>query len=154
MSRLLSILLLIPVLAIGQQSGVNRFKADNGVYYAFVVDSTNLLSATVPQGLAYSAKIVQPAVYDEQGNETTPAVTEQKTIDEYFTLRRYSIDGSQVCIAVAVKTRDYGRDNPVGASDLAACQPFLASNGKQMTKWLNKDEYLALMETPEWKVEE
>ena len=55
----------------------------NGDYYVAAIFPKTLIDTEIPEGIdpnGWDKKVITPAVYDDDGNETTPAVMGQKNV--------------------------------------------------------------------------
>ena len=130
-------------------SKFDRFKhPTNGALYAFVEAPVQALATPLPVGAKWGTIVLEPAEYDEEGNETKPAVTRQKTIGEFVLSVRYSLDDSKVIVVLAAMEAPCYRTNGVNDQDLAEWEAFMTPAGFPVSAWLDLLQYHALVSSP------
>ena len=114
--------------------------------YSWAHCKTELMEELIPVGVPYGTVEVEPAEYDEDGNELTPAVTRQKTLREFvFSHLTHDLADGTTVFLLAAKQKDYGRDYGPEEDDLNDWHLYLSNYGHGKETWLTTEEAMALL---------
>ena len=94
---------------------------------------------------------LEPATYDEEGNELTPAVTRQKTLAEFSIFSRDLGDGTTLFKLSALEY-DHGRKDLMTEEDMTDWDNYLTPYGFPSDTWKTNTEaveILSALETEE-----
>jgi len=126
---------------------------NNNALYAFIAAPAALLATTVPPGAKWGTVETAPAQYDGEGNETVPAATRQKTIEEFVIKADRSVDGTKAIVLLAAMECPTMRTYGVNEQDLAEWDAFLTPYGLnyESGSWLTLGQYKEKLHSPEYR---
>jgi len=131
---------------------LDRFKVIvNGVedYRAYAVCEPALLNEIIPEGIQWSSVVVTPAEYDEEGNETAPAVTRQKSLKEFVGLdagkAHWFLEDGQVMFKLSAIEYAVGRKNALTEQDIQDWLTYLSLYGVIESDLYTEEEAKAMM---------
>ena len=95
-----------------------RVQGKRALYGFYEVSRAFFDNQPVPESAPWSKVILQPAEYDVEGNEISPAVTSQKKLCEYTIQFIISNDGEKVIVALAAMQAPTMRQHAITESDI------------------------------------
>ena len=109
------------------------------VGYAFVECPVEFLDTPIPQP---ALDMVYGVSADEEGNETH-RVTE-KVLKDFTLQTAMSLDCTKAIVLLGAREFEVGRMEAVNADDLASWEAYLTPYGFDSSKWLSREQALAL----------
>ena len=115
-----------------------KYKHENGVYYAWYEVEIEFLETTVPETAPYLPK-------DKDG-KVIPT-----KLKDYLIQYTVSYDGKYAIILLSAKQAEYGRQEGVKADGLQLWANFLPAFGKPIDKMMDREQMQELLRSERYK---